>query len=51
MKEFWVDKFTRLETIFSQVHNIILSKQNQNSGLIPASVAITTHGNYTDAWV
>ena len=51
MKEFWVDKFTRLETIFSQVHNISLSKQNQNSGLIPASVAITTHGNYTDAWV
>lgn len=21
------------------------------AGLIPASVAITTHGNYTDAWV
>ena len=30
---------------------IILSKQNPVTGLLPASTAITQHGNYTDAWV
>ncbi|RKP33981.1 glycosyl hydrolases family 15-domain-containing protein, partial [Dimargaris cristalligena] len=30
---------------------IILSRQNPNTGLIPASVAVTTHGDYRDAWV
>ncbi|ORX67931.1 phosphorylase kinase alphabeta [Linderina pennispora] len=29
----------------------ILSRQHPVTGLIPASVAITTHGNYQDAWV
>ncbi|KAJ3228247.1 hypothetical protein HK099_005257 [Clydaea vesicula] len=40
-----------LDCYFKEVRSIILSKQNPATGLIPASVAITTHGNYTDAWV
>lgn len=39
----------RLEAYHSEVATIVLSKQNAATGLIPASVAITTHGNYTDA--
>ena len=33
------------------VSTIVLSKQNPCTGLIPASVAVTTHGDYRDAWV
>ncbi|KAJ1551731.1 Phosphorylase b kinase regulatory subunit alpha, skeletal muscle isoform, partial [Nowakowskiella sp. JEL0078] len=40
-----------LNSYHAQISTIILSKQNPCSGLIPASVAITTHGDYTDAWV
>ncbi|KAI9206273.1 glycosyl hydrolases family 15-domain-containing protein [Polychytrium aggregatum] len=41
----------RLEFFYQVVSSIILSKQNAATGLIPASVAITTHGDYRDAWV
>ncbi|KAI8814804.1 glycosyl hydrolases family 15-domain-containing protein [Cladochytrium replicatum] len=41
----------KLEGYYQEVSTIILSRQNPATGLIPASVAITTHGNYTDAWV
>ncbi|KAJ3277594.1 hypothetical protein HK104_003175, partial [Borealophlyctis nickersoniae] len=41
----------RLEQYYREVSEIILSRQNAASGLIPASVAITTHGDYRDAWV
>ncbi len=34
-----------------QVQDIILSRQDPNSGLLPASTAVTVHGDYTHAWV
>ncbi|KAJ3272324.1 hypothetical protein HDV01_005758 [Terramyces sp. JEL0728] len=40
-----------LEKYYQEVTRIILARQNAASGLIPASVAITTHGDYRDAWV
>ncbi len=36
---------------YRQVQDVILNKQDWVSGLLPASTAITVHGNYTDAWV
>lgn len=41
----------RLDEYFRQISDIILSRQNAATGLIPASVAVTTHGDYRDAWV
>ncbi|KAI9257275.1 glycosyl hydrolases family 15-domain-containing protein [Phascolomyces articulosus] len=41
----------RLDYYYQVINATILSKQNAVSGLMPASVAITTHGDYTDAWV
>lgn len=40
-----------LDDYYRQVQEIILNRQDWVSGLLPASTAITTHGNYTDAWV
>ncbi|KAI9001604.1 glycosyl hydrolases family 15-domain-containing protein [Gaertneriomyces semiglobifer] len=40
-----------LDRYYQEVASIILSRQNPATGLIPASVAITTHGDYRDAWV
>lgn len=41
----------QLDHYYQQVTRIILSRQNPISGLLPASTAITAHGDYTDAWV
>lgn len=41
----------RLEYWYSVLQTIILSRQNPCTGLIPASVAVTSHGDYRDAWV
>ncbi|KAJ3070694.1 hypothetical protein HDU98_006295 [Podochytrium sp. JEL0797] len=41
----------RLDTYYHEVSSIILSRQNPATGLIPASVAVTTHGDYRDAWI
>jgi phosphorylase kinase alpha/beta subunit len=41
----------RLDYYYQQIKNIILSRQNPITGLLPASTAITAHGDYTDAWV
>ncbi len=41
----------RLAEYYEQVRAVILSRQHPITGLLPASTAITTHGNYTDAWV
>lgn len=41
----------QLDDYYQQVQSIILNKQDWVSGLLPASTAITVHGNYTDAWV
>ncbi|MDF5727728.1 MAG: glycoside hydrolase family 15 protein [Rhizonema sp. PD38] len=42
---------TRLENYYQQIKTIILTRQNPITGLLPASTAITAHGDYTDAWV
>jgi phosphorylase kinase alpha/beta subunit len=42
---------TRLEYYYQQIHAIILVRQNPITGLLPASTAVTDHGDYTDAWV
>jgi phosphorylase kinase alpha/beta subunit len=41
----------KLDVYFRQVQEIILSRQDWVTGLLPASTAVTVHGNYTDAWV
>ncbi|MGY6274414.1 glycoside hydrolase family 15 protein [Methylomonas sp. MgM2] len=41
----------KLDDYYLQVQGIILNRQDWVSGLLPASTAVTTHGNYTDAWV
>jgi phosphorylase kinase alpha/beta subunit len=41
----------KLDTYFQQVQDIILSRQDWVSGLLPASTAVNVHGDYTDAWV
>ncbi|MBD1911247.1 MULTISPECIES: glycoside hydrolase family 15 protein [unclassified Leptolyngbya] len=40
-----------LNHYYQEIKDIILARQNPISGLIPASTAVTVHGNYTDAWV
>ncbi len=40
-----------LDNYYQQVADIILARQNPITGLLPASTAITAHGDYTDAWV
>ncbi|KAG0057679.1 hypothetical protein BGZ83_005618 [Gryganskiella cystojenkinii] len=41
----------RLDYYYRSVNAVILNRQNPTTGLIPASVAVTTHGDYRDAWV
>jgi len=41
----------RLHYYYEQIKQIILTRQNPITGLLPASTAITAHGDYTDAWV
>ncbi|MBF2076592.1 MAG: glycoside hydrolase family 15 protein [Synechococcales cyanobacterium C42_A2020_086] len=41
----------QLEAYYQEIKAVILSRQNAITGLLPASTAITAHGNYTDAWV
>lgn len=41
----------RLDGYYRQVKSLILARQHPMSGLLPASTAVTTHGDYTDAWV
>jgi len=42
---------TTLEGYYRQIEAVILRKQHPVTGLLPASTAITVHGNYQDAWV
>lgn len=54
MKNQIQDRETRthlLDRYYDQVESIILERQDPISGLLPASTAVTTHGDYTDAWV
>ena len=41
----------RLEQLYREIEQVILSRQHPVTGLLPASTSINTHGNYTDAWV
>lgn len=45
------DQNYKLSVYYQQVQDIILSRQDWVSGLLPASTAVNIHGNYTDAWV
>ncbi len=47
----WREHVQRLDAFYSQVSGIILARQHPVTGLLPASTAITAHGDYTDAWV
>ncbi len=40
-----------LSTYYQQIKKNILDRQHPVTGLLPASTAISRHGNYTDAWV
>eukprot|EP00842_Homolaphlyctis_polyrhiza_P003728 jgi/Hompol1/4356/HPOL_001754-RA len=40
----------KLEPYYQEVSTIIIARQNPATGLIPASTAVTTHGDYRDAW-
>lgn len=40
-----------LKKHFKTINKIILSRQDPITGLLPASTAVNTHGDYTDAWV
>ncbi|NTS78171.1 phosphorylase kinase [Catenovulum sp. SM1970] len=40
-----------LQSLYTDIQDIILSRQNPVTGLLPASTAINSHGDYTDAWV
>jgi phosphorylase kinase alpha/beta subunit len=41
----------RLDEYHEQVRALILDKQHPVTGLLPASTAVTSHGDYGDAWV
>ena len=41
----------QLDRYYQQVKRGILSRQHPVSGLMPASTAVNSHGNYTDACV
>ncbi|MEL6136686.1 MAG: glycoside hydrolase family 15 protein [Cyanobacteria bacterium J06628_6] len=41
----------QLNDYYQKIKAVILSRQNPVSGLLPASTAVTAHGDYTDAWV
>ena len=40
-----------LDRLYREINAVILSKQHPVTGLLPASTAINSHGDYTDAWV
>ncbi|MBD2459711.1 glycoside hydrolase family 15 protein [Oscillatoria sp. FACHB-1407] len=42
---------SQLNTYYQEIKTVILARQNPLTGLLPASTAVNTHGNYTDAWV
>ncbi|HEY5704690.1 MAG TPA: glycoside hydrolase family 15 protein [Terrimicrobiaceae bacterium] len=45
------ERLSQLNRYFEAVQSVILDRQHPVTGLLPASTAITVHGNYTDAWV
>lgn len=45
------ERRARLAQLRAQAERIILARQDPDTGLLPASTAITVHGDYTHAWV
>ncbi|HET9523762.1 MAG TPA: glycoside hydrolase family 15 protein [Terrimicrobiaceae bacterium] len=45
------ERLSQLDRYFQAVHSVILARQHPVTGLLPASTAVTVHGDYTDAWV
>ena len=45
------DRLMQLDALFTEVRTTILDRQHPVSGLLPASTAVNSHGDYTDAWV
>ena len=45
------ERLAQLDRHFDAIQSIILARQHPVTGLLPASTAVTVHGNYTDAWV
>jgi hypothetical protein len=45
------ERLNQLERYFEAAQSVILARQHPVTGLLPASTAITVHGDYTDAWV
>ena len=45
------DRQASLKALQDQVEAVILARQDADTGLLPASTAITVHGDYTHAWV
>ena len=43
--------YDTLERIYQEIKRVVLLRQHPITGLLPASTAITSHGDYTDAWV
>ncbi|HYE51479.1 MAG TPA: glycoside hydrolase family 15 protein [Azospirillaceae bacterium] len=41
----------QLDRLYDHVRGTILARQHPVTGLLPASMAVTVHGNYTHAWV
>jgi len=46
-----MQKASLLDRLYQDINDIIIKRQHPVTGLLPASTAITTHGDYTDAWV
>ncbi|WP_339065062.1 glycoside hydrolase family 15 protein [Teredinibacter turnerae] len=40
-----------LKQLYNEINQVILSRQNPVTGLLPASTSVNAHGDYTDAWV
>ncbi len=45
------DPLAQLDRYFEAIQSVILARQHPVTGLLPASTAVTVHGDYTDAWV
>lgn len=45
------ERLRRLRQYDAEIERIILARQHPVTGLLPASTAVTAHGDYTDAWV
>jgi phosphorylase kinase alpha/beta subunit len=47
----WRPKRERIDAHLAQIEATVLARQDPRTGLLPASTAVTVHGDYTHAWV